>query len=97
MHRKTNQQTIGEVLQEIIAAYRLRPQMNQAKLAADWERLVGKTIARHTTNLYLKDGILQVSLNSAPLRNELFFARNEVKQHLNEVFGEGFVSEIVVK
>lgn len=95
--RKNNQQSIGEVLQELIVAYRLKPKMNQAKLATEWEQLMGKTIARHTTNLYFKDGILQISLSSAPLRNELFFRREQIIQHLNQALGEEFIKEVTIK
>lgn len=95
--RKNNQQTLSEVLQEIVAAYRLKPQMNQAKLSANWEGLMGKTIARHTSNLYFKDGVLQLSITSAPLRNELFFSREQIKKRLNEALGEEFIKEVVIK
>jgi predicted nucleic acid-binding Zn ribbon protein len=95
--RKNNQQSIGEVLQEIIAAYRLKPQMNQAKLAAEWEKLMGKTIARHTTSLSCKEGVLQINISSAPLRNELFYQREQIKQHLNQALGDDFLKEVTIK
>ena len=48
----------------------------------NWEKMMGKTIAKHTTGLYIKQGILYVRINSASLKQEMFLILNRI-QYIN--------------
>jgi len=39
--RKSNQQTIGEVLQQFLKENKLDTKLNQANIIGNWEKLVG--------------------------------------------------------
>ncbi len=92
--RLSNDQTIREVIEELIAAYHIGDKLNQAKVIGLWDQVVGKMIARETTHLYIKNKILYVKLNSPALRQELGYARTKLVKMLNKAAGTEVISDI---
>ena len=95
--RKSNQQNIGEIIKELIDTYKIGPQINNAKVAVHWEELMGSQIARQTNRLWVRDGILYISLSSPPLKQELFYAREKICAHINRALGETYLKEVVFR
>jgi len=62
-------------------------------LIESWETIMGKPIASRTTSLYIKNKVLFVKLNSAPLKHELHNHKARVKELIDEDFA-GLVDEI---
>jgi predicted nucleic acid-binding Zn ribbon protein len=62
-----------------------------------WEELMGKTIARYTDNIQLVNHTLFITTSVAPLRNELVFQKNQIRQKVNEALGEEVVRDIVIQ
>lgn len=92
--RLANNQTIKEVIEELIAAYRIGDKLNQTKVIGLWDSVVGKMIARETTHLYIKNRILYVKLNSPALREELGYARTKLIKSLNKAAGSEVIDDI---
>jgi len=61
----------------------------------DWEKIVGKMIARHTKNMYIKKRILFVELDNAALRNELSYAKTKLVTAINKSLNSEAIDEIV--
>ncbi len=93
--RKSNDQTLGEVIQELIAQYKLEGKLNSIEVINSWQEVVGKMIFQHTRNLYVKNRTLFVTLDSAALKNELSFAKTKIINALNEKVGTDSIKEIV--
>lgn len=94
MKRLANNQTIREVIEDLIAAYRIGDKLNQTKVIGLWDSVVGKMIARETTHLYIKNRILYVKLNSPALREELGYARTKLIKSLNKAAGSEVIDDI---
>ncbi|MBL0342078.1 MAG: DUF721 domain-containing protein [Bacteroidetes bacterium] len=77
--RKSNEQSLGDVINQLLDAYKLRGKINEIKVKRTWEDLMGVAIAKRTTNLFIKDTTLFIRLSSAPLREELMFQREKLK------------------
>lgn len=92
--RISNNQTIKEVIEELIAAYHIGDKLNQARVIGLWDQVVGKMIARETTHLYIKNRILYVKLNSPALRQELGYARTKLVKSLNKAAGSEVISDV---
>ena len=87
--KKSNDQTLKEVINELLEAYKLGDKLKEVRLIDSWEKVVGKLINKHTKNLFIKKKVLFVKLDSAALRNELSYARQKIIKALNkEVKGE---------
>jgi predicted nucleic acid-binding Zn ribbon protein len=92
--RTTNNQSLRDVIEELISAYRIGDRLNQAKVIGMWDSVVGKMIARDTTHLYIKNKTLFVKLNSPALREELGYARSKLIKSLNKAAGSEVIDDI---
>ncbi len=95
--RKKNTQKLGEVIQEYLDALKIDDKLKEVRLIRSWDTMVGKTIARSTKEIYIKDRKLFVKLNSSVIRNELFMIRDGLKNALNEQAGESIIDEVILK
>jgi predicted nucleic acid-binding Zn ribbon protein len=89
-----NEKSIKEAIADMLKAYRLKDGVNLVRLRSEWEKIAGTLIANHTKELKLSNKRLYVTLDSAPLKQELFYRRSELVKLLNDAFGNSFVEEI---
>ena len=95
--RKQNDQPISEALKDMIQEYRLGPQLNETRVKDLWAELMGKTISTYTSNISVRKNVLYLSILSAPLKQELSYAKDKIKDLLNEKLGEDFIREVVIR
>jgi predicted nucleic acid-binding Zn ribbon protein len=93
--RTTRATPMKEAIEAFLKAYNLKGKFNETYLVAFWERMMGKTIANHTQQLYVKDKTLFLKLDSAPLRQELYMAQSKVIELINKDVGERVVEEVI--
>ena len=56
---------------------------------------MGKPIAKRTEKLYVKDKVLFVKLNSAPLRQELTMKKSKVLEIIHDNFDKELVVDVL--
>ena len=95
--RKTNNQSLKEVIEQMLNTYRLKGKLNEVEIINSWEGIVGKMIAKHTSEIYVRNKKLFVHLDSSVVREELSYAREKLLKSLNDVVGEDVITEIVLK
>ena len=94
--KKTNDQPLSEVLQQMVHVFRLKPNLYKTKIENLWAERMGKSIATYTRDIKIKDNVLFVTIESASLRNELHFGREKIRAMFNEELGEDFLKEVVI-
>ena len=62
-----------------------------------WEELMGKTISKYTDKIQVINSTLFISTSVAPLKNELIYQKEAIKERVNEALGEKLVKEVVIK
>jgi len=97
MIKRDNEYTLKEVLQQLLKAYRMEDKLQEADVINAWEKVVGSIFAKHTQKLSIKNRILYVSLDSAPLRSELAMARTKLTEMLNKEAGKKVIDDIVFR
>lgn len=95
--RKKNDVTLHEALQDLLRELRLKPHLDEMRVKALWEKVMGKTIATYTSNLAVRKNVLYLTILSAPLKQELSFARDKIKARLNEEMGEEYIKDVVIR
>ena len=95
--RKSNQQSIGEVLQQFLKENHIDKKLQQADIISKWELLVGKLFAKHTKQLYFMGNKLVIELDSPALRNELNMQRSTLISKINELADDKIVADIILK
>ncbi len=86
--------TLKDAINDLLRLYGLEEKMQGITLIKVWEDVMGKVIAKHTTDISFKKKVLTVKLDSAPLRQELHYMQTEIVQKLNENMGKEIVSEL---
>ena len=59
--------------------------------------MVGPVITRYTTNLFIKNQVLYVSLSSSVIRQELMMGREMLIRNLNAQVGSQVIVNIVFR
>ena len=95
--KKHNDQRIDEVLKNLVGDYKHKSKLYKNKLATTWETLMGATIAKYTSRISIRNKKLFVTIDSAPLKHELSFAKEKVKSLMNEELGENYIDEVVIR
>ena len=88
---------LADVLQRLVDQKPLKKGITTVRVVAAWESVMGKNVQAYTDHLELLDQRLIVQLRSAPLKNELLFARETIVKKLNETLGETVITELVFR
>lgn len=83
-------------MDSLVDAFGMREKMDELNISTAWDQIVGAMVARHTMSLRLRRGKLVVRVDSAPLRQELSFMREALKEILNKRAGRIVVEEIIL-
>lgn len=96
--KRHNDRKISEVLNEFIHKNkRIQIQHDLKRIEDAWRSEMGDMINGYTKRFYFKNGRLEVTLSSAPLRFELNMSKQKVIDILNEKLGDTSIKEIVLK
>ena len=93
--RKAETSPLNEVIEDMLKAYKLNGKINETKVLESWNALMGKSIAARTVDIKFKYKKLYVTLNSAPLRQELAMSKSKLIDLLNRDFKEKVVEDVV--
>ncbi len=89
--------SLGEALKAYLRHSPFRHQMNEYRVQALWEKIMGKTISRYTESVRLIQHRLVITTSAAPLKQELSYSKEKIKSRLNEALGEALIDEVIVR
>lgn len=92
--KRTYPKHIASIVEEALGRAGLTDKFNEQRAAAAWIDVVGPVVNRHTLRRYVDKGVMHVYLDSAPLKNELSFARTSLVEALNRLTVEGTIKDI---
>jgi predicted nucleic acid-binding Zn ribbon protein len=95
--RKSQTQKIGDVIRECLREMQIDRKLKEVGLVAQWESMMGRTVAIRTDRIYVKNRILYVHVTSSVLKNELLMMRQEIINKLNENAGERLIENMVIR
>ena len=93
----SNEQPLKDAIGDFLKVSRLSGKLAERKVIDGWEKLMGKMIAKHTKQISISNGKLYLQLDSAPLKQELFYSREKILKILNEEAGEEVIQEVVFR
>jgi predicted nucleic acid-binding Zn ribbon protein len=95
--RRSKTISLAEAIKDFVKEMNMEGKLNEIGLINSWEEIVGKAISSRTSNIYIKDHVLYVHLNSSVVRNELLMLRQELMEKLNQKAGTEVIRDIVLK
>ena len=95
--RDSNEQSLKQVLKDMVQTYRLKARLNQTKIQRIWEKLMGQPIARYTKEIKLRRNTLYLTIDSASLKQELSYGKDQIAKLINLEMGEDCVNDVVIR
>ena len=90
-------ETVGDIITRLLKAENLEQKFDEQRVAAMWKDVVGQGINRYTVNRSVRNGVLYVTISSAPLRNELMMNRSRLVSRINDFMGHEVIHDIVFR
>jgi len=94
--KRENSQSLGEIIQQYIRNSGIQPKLDEATIIEKWEDTVGKMIARHTIDIYVKNKKLFIKFDSAALRQEMSYAKTKLLENVNNSIGHKGIIDVVL-
>ena len=88
---------MSDAIQQFLNGSRLKGSIQALQIEAIWEQLMGKTIARYTEKVHIINHTLFITTQVAPLRQELLYQKEKIKQRVNEALGHNEIKEVVIQ
>ncbi len=92
--KKTNEILLKDAIAAFLKDNNLESKLNETKVIGAWEEVAGKLVSRHTLQMYIKDRILFVKVDSAALREELSYQKSKLVKRLNIAAGIEAIDDI---
>ena len=94
--RKSNEQSLGDAIQQFINTMGIRPKLYETEIISNWEEIVGKMIAKHTLDLKLDKHKLVLKFDNAALKDQMSYSKTELMSNINKRFNKDIVTEVVI-
>lgn len=88
--------SISEAMQQFLNSSRIKGGIQALQIEDVWEEIMGKTIARYTDKLQIIGDKLIITTSVAPLKNELIYQKEKIKQRVNEALQQRVINEVII-
>jgi predicted nucleic acid-binding Zn ribbon protein len=95
--RKSNQESLGDAIDRLLRVYRLKSGLTEFTVKSNWEEIVGHVIAGHTQDVLLRGRKLIIKVDSAALKHELHYQREDIMRNVNEHLKDEWVEEVLIQ
>lgn len=91
-----NEYKIGDLLKKFIKQPQIESAYINSRIESLWAEMMGSLISSMTTKIQLNRGILNISVSSAALRQELTYSKPLIIKTVNETLGDEYVKSVEV-
>ena len=95
--RKSNENSLKEVINQLLEQYKLRDRLNEVRIKQAWESIMGPAVGKRTSDIRIKNDTLIISVTSAPLREELQFQKEKIIELMNQELGAVYLKGAVIQ
>ena len=89
--------SISDAIQQFLQQSRIKGDIQAMQIEEAWEKIMGKTVAKYTDKIQIIGDKLIITTNVAPLKNELLYQKEKIKQRVNEVMHQKVVNEVIIR
>ena len=89
--------SIGDAINEFLNKSRIKGGIQALQIEDVWEQIMGKTVARYTDKLQIIGDKLIITTNVAPLKQELGYQKDKIRQRVNEALGQRVINEVLIQ
>jgi predicted nucleic acid-binding Zn ribbon protein len=89
--------SLSEAMQQFLRQSRLKGSILAMQITEVWEEIMGKTIARYTDKIEIHGTTLYIQTSVAPLKQELLYKKDKIRERVNEALKENLIREVVIR
>ena len=89
--------SIVDAINEFLNKSRIKGGIQALQIEDVWEQIMGKTVARYTDKLQIIGDKLIITTNVAPLKQELGYQKDKIRQRVNEALGQRVINEVLIQ
>jgi hypothetical protein len=89
--------SLGDALKAFLKKSRLKNGIQALQIEQVWESIMGKTVAKYTEKIQIVNHTLFIRTNVGPLKQELMYQKEKIKERVNEALGETVIKEVVIQ
>lgn len=97
MAKKNNLIKLGDAIDQLFKQEKLDVKISQFSVKNSWKDIVGDMIANSTTTIFFNEKVVFITLNSAALKHELSFRREEILASINKFCGYKLIEQVVIR
>lgn len=88
---------MGDAIRQFLKNSRISGDIQALQIEDVWESIMGKTVARYTNKIKIYNKTLFISTTVAPLKQELQYQKDTIRQRVNDTLGAGTITDIVIQ
>ena len=92
--RRQNTESVGALVAQVLREIGLEKPLLEHRLIEAWPSLMGPLVQKYTGKIEINNGVMFVQIKSAALRHELFIARKQLVEKLNNEMGAEIITDI---
>lgn len=92
--RSSEHSLLGDVVDKLMKAYRLDGKLKEIDVISKWEEMMGRAVFLRTKNIYIRNGILHLEMDSSVMRDELQHGKTVIIQRVNETAGHQLIRDV---
>lgn len=85
---------LDDIVNQLLRQEGLETPLNERRLIDAWDTVAGATIARYTTEKFIRNQVLFVNILNPALRSELSMMKTQLVDRLNAVIGARVITDI---
>lgn len=91
-----NTVSLQEAIEQMVKQYKLSPGLYESRIREKWATVMGTMIAKHTSGIQLRKGKLYLKVDSAPLKNELTYSKEKIKEIFNKELEGDIITDVLI-
>ena len=92
--RTRNQTSLGDAIDKLMRAYGWDGKLKEIDVIAKWEEMMGRAVFLRTKNIYIKNKVLHLEIDSSVMREELLYGKSIIIQRVNETAGFEIITDV---
>ncbi|MCK5906847.1 MAG: DUF721 domain-containing protein [Flavobacteriales bacterium] len=94
--RRNEPISLSEGLKGVFSEYRIEEKLDIVEIRNRWNEIMGGAISNKTSSINLNNGILRIKITSSVLLQELSFAKDKIKSHMNAALKKEIIKEVIL-
>lgn len=95
--RRSDTQKIDKIIDAYLKQTGVGKKLKEIELINSWEEIVGVSVAKRTSKMYIKNRRLFIYLESSIVKNELMMLKDGIVSALNNKVREKIIDDIILR